>query len=104
MPLNLTNHKAIDTYYSALANYQTQGVTHEQATRLAFSTLLDTLSKTVGWTLVLEQTLSNRKRPDGTLQDSFKIPRGYWESKRRSSPPRPLKFHERLLSHHHQPH
>jgi hypothetical protein len=56
-------------------------VTHEQATRLAFSTLLDTLSKTVGWTLVLEQTLSNRKRPDGTLQDSFKIPRGYWEAK-----------------------
>src|SRR6266487_4441804 len=81
MPLNLTNHKAIDTYYSALANYQTQGVTHEQATRLAFSTLLDTLSKTVGWTLVLEQTLLNRKRPDGTLLDSFKIPRGYWEAK-----------------------
>jgi hypothetical protein len=81
MSLNLTNHKAIDTYYSALANYQAQGVTHEQATRLAFSTLLDTLSKTVGWTLVLEQTLSNRKRPDGTLQDSFKIPRGYWEAK-----------------------
>ena len=38
MPLNLTNHKAIDTYYAALATYQTQGVTHEQATRLAFST------------------------------------------------------------------
>jgi hypothetical protein len=81
MPLNLTNHKAIDTYYKALANYRTQGVTHEQATRLAFSTLLDTLSKTAGWTLVLEQTLSNRKRPDGTLLDSFKIPRGYWEAK-----------------------
>jgi hypothetical protein len=77
MSLDLTNHKAVDTYYNALANYHTQGVTHEQATRLAFSTLLDTLSKTVGWTLVLEQTLSNRKRPDGTLQDSFKIPRGY---------------------------
>ena len=65
----------------ALATYQTQDVTHEQATRLAFSTLLDAVSKTVGWTLVLEQTLSNRKRPDGTLQDSFKIPRGYWEAK-----------------------
>jgi hypothetical protein len=79
--LNLTNHKAIDTYYAALSTYQSQGVTHEQATRLAFSTLLDTISKTVGWTLVLEQALSNRKRPDGTLQDSFKIPRGYWEAK-----------------------
>lgn len=81
MPLNLSNHKAIDAYYAALATYQTQDVTHEQATRLAFSTLLDAVSKTVGWTLVLEQTLSNRKRPDGTLQDSFKIPRGYWEAK-----------------------
>src|SRR6266498_2041396 len=81
MPLNLSNHKAIDAYYAALATYHTQHVTHEQATRLAFSTLLDAVSKTVGWTLVLEQTLSNRKRPDGTLQDSFKIPRGYWEAK-----------------------
>ena len=81
MPLNLSNHKAIDAYYAALVTYHTQDVMHEQATRLAFSTLLDAVSKTVGWTLVLEQTLSNRKRPDGTLQDSFKIPRGYWEAK-----------------------
>ena len=81
MPLNLSNHKAIDAYYTALATYHTQDVTHEQATRLAFSTLLDAVSKTIGWTLVLEQNLSNRKRPDGTLQDSFKIPRGYWEAK-----------------------
>jgi predicted helicase len=81
MPLNLTNHKAIDTYYAALATYRSQDVTHEQAIRLAFSTLLDTLSKAVGWTLVLEQTLSNRKRPDGTLYDDVKFPRGYWEAK-----------------------
>src|SRR5215212_1038626 len=81
MSLNLSNHKAIDAYYAALVTYRSQDVTHEQATRLAFSTLLDALSKTVGWTLVLEQTLSNRKRPDGTLQDSFKIPRCYWEAK-----------------------
>src|SRR5262245_28518438 len=81
LPQNLANYKAIDTYYAALATYQSQDVAHEQATRLAFSTLLDTLSKMVGWTLVLEQTLHNRKRPDGTLQDSFKLPRGYWEAK-----------------------
>lgn len=81
LPNNLSSHKAIDTYYAALSTYHTQDVTHEQATRLAFGTLLDTLSKTVGWTLVLELKLSNRKRPDGTLQDSFKIPRGYWEAK-----------------------
>jgi hypothetical protein len=81
LPQNLANHKVIDTYYNALATYHSQDVAHEQATRLAFSTLLDTLSETVGWTLVLEQTLHNRKRPDGTLQDSFKLPRGYWEAK-----------------------
>ncbi|MDQ2998989.1 MAG: N-6 DNA methylase, partial [Chloroflexota bacterium] len=81
LPANLTNHKSLDIYYAAIATYHTQGVGHEQATRLAFSTLLDTLSKTVGWTVVLEKTLSNRKRPDATLQDSFKIPRGYWEAK-----------------------
>ena len=27
MPLNLTNHKAIDSYYAALATYHTQDVT-----------------------------------------------------------------------------
>jgi hypothetical protein len=69
MPINVTNHKALDTYYAALATYRGQDVTYEQATRLAFSTLLDTISKTAGWTLVLEQTLANRKRPDGTLYD-----------------------------------
>ncbi|NTW97697.1 MAG: N-6 DNA methylase, partial [Oscillochloris sp.] len=81
MAVNVSSHKSLDTYDAALATYRAQGVTHEQATRLAFSTLLDALSKTVGWTLVLEQTLTNRKRPDGTLVDSFKIPRGYWEAK-----------------------
>ena len=81
MPPSFTHHKALDTYYAALATYHAQHVTHEQATRLAFSTLLDTLAKTVGWTLILEQRLANRKRPDGTLVDSFKLPRGYWEAK-----------------------
>jgi predicted helicase len=81
MPINVTNHKSLDTYYAALATYRDKEVTHEQATRLAFSTLLDTLSKTAGWTLVLEQTLANRKRPDGTLYDDVRFPRGYWEAK-----------------------
>jgi predicted helicase len=61
MAINLTNHKATDTYYGALATYRSQDVTHEQATRLAFSTLFNMLSKTVGWTLVMEQTLRNRR-------------------------------------------
>ncbi|MBI3732130.1 MAG: DNA helicase, partial [Chloroflexi bacterium] len=73
--------KALDTYYAAIANYQTQGVTHEQATRLAFSTLLDTRARAQNWTLVLEQRLLNGMRPDGTLHDEFHLPRGYWEAK-----------------------
>ena len=81
MALNVSNHKALDIYYAALATYRDKDITHEQATRLAFSTLLDTISKTAGWTLVLEQTLANRKRPDGTLYDDVKFPRGYWEAK-----------------------
>ncbi len=72
---------ALDTYYAAMATYQSQDVTNEEATRLAFSTLLDTLARPVGWTLVLEKKLGNRKRPDGTLQDNVKLPRGYWEAK-----------------------
>jgi hypothetical protein len=31
LPTNLTNHKALDIYYAALATYQTQDVAHEQA-------------------------------------------------------------------------
>jgi hypothetical protein len=81
MPVTITNHRALDTYYAALAGYQRQDVSHEQATRLAFSTLLDTLSKAHGWTLVLEQALANRSRPDGTLLDEVRFPRGYWEAK-----------------------
>ena len=76
-----TQRKAFDLYEAAIANYQQQGVKHEQATRLAFSTLLDTLARTKGWTLVLEKPLLNGARPDGTLIDAFKLDRGYWEAK-----------------------
>jgi hypothetical protein len=49
--------------------------------RLAFTNLLDYYAKPTGWTLVLEQRLSSGKIPDGTLYDTFRIPRGYWEAK-----------------------
>ena len=45
MAINLNNHKAFDSYYAALATYRSQDATHEQATSLAFSTLLDAVSK-----------------------------------------------------------
>jgi predicted helicase len=76
-----TLDQALATYYQAMATYQHQGVVNEEATRLAFSTLLDTLARPVGWTLVLEKKLPNRRKPDGTLQDSLKMPRGHWEAK-----------------------
>lgn len=67
--------------YETFTNLQAQGATHELATRLAFSTLLDTPARAHGWTLVMEQALPSGKRPDGTLHDEFKLPRGYWEAK-----------------------
>ncbi len=70
-----TQRKALDTYFAAAANYQQQGITHEQATRLAFSTLLDTLARARGWTLELERRLLNGLRPDGTLIDEMHLVR-----------------------------
>jgi hypothetical protein len=76
--------KDFDSYYTDLASYAGQNVTHEQATRFAFSKLLDTFAKPHGWTVILEQKLADsRKRPDGTLLDDYRIPRGYWEAKLR---------------------
>ncbi len=75
------NHKAIKAYYQALEAYQQQGMTHEGAVSQAFAVLLETVAKPLQWTLILEYTLPNRKRIDGALLDSFRIPRGYWEAK-----------------------
>ena len=72
----------LDSYYSTLSTYAGLGVTHEQGIRTAFRSLLETFGRPVGWTLVEEHTLpGSRKRPDGTLLDNFRIPRGYWEAK-----------------------
>ena len=77
-----SHNKDFDAYYGDLAAYAGHGVAHEQATRFAFGKLLDTFAKPAGWTVILEQKLDgSRKRPDATLYDAFKIPRGYWEAK-----------------------
>ena len=82
MPIAIApDSPALQDYHATLANLQKLGKTHEQATRIAFSTLLDSFSKPAGWTLVLEDALSNRKRPDGALLDNFGLPRGHWEAK-----------------------
>src|SRR5262245_54090974 len=71
----------IKRYYEELAQYQMQGVTHELAVKTAFQNVLASFAPTAGWILIPEQTLPNGKRPDGTLRDSFLLPRGYWEAK-----------------------
>jgi predicted helicase len=73
--------RAIIAYYDTLANYEQQGISHEMAVRQAFATLLEATAHTVGWFLLMEYTIPNRKRIDGILRDEFRIPRGYWEAK-----------------------
>ncbi len=81
MQLTATQKKAIDHYYAELAAYHAHKVTHETAVRSAFQNLLAAFAQSASWTLIPEQTLANGKRPDGTLRDSFNLPRGYWEAK-----------------------
>jgi len=73
--------KAIATYYDSLAAFRHQDVTNELAVRAAFAELLTAHARPQKWTLVQEQKLLNRRRPDGTLMDAFRLPRGYWEAK-----------------------
>jgi hypothetical protein len=75
------NAPALQTYYARLEKYRGLGVTNEMAIRQAFANLLEDVSTNVAWTLILEQTLDNRARPDGVLLDNLRIPRGYWEAK-----------------------
>jgi predicted helicase len=81
MPTSAAFRKALDTYYVTLANVQAHGATNELATRQPFAALLETVARTHGWTLLMEQALPSGKRPDGTLCDGFNLPRGYWEAK-----------------------
>ncbi len=74
--------KEFQAYYADLQAIAAQGATQEQATRFAFGKLLDAVAKPRGWTVLLEHKLGGSlSRPDATLQDEFKIPRGYWEAK-----------------------
>ena len=77
-------HKAVKTYYAALATYADQNVEHEGALRSAFQNLLSETGRKVGWTLIPELSLNangRQIRPDGTFRDEFTIERGYWEAK-----------------------
>jgi len=79
MQLSTVQKKAIDHHYKELAAYQAHNVSHETALRSAFQNLLAVFAQSANWTLIPEQTIPNGKRSDGTLRDSFNLPRGYWE-------------------------
>jgi predicted helicase len=81
MQLSTAQKRAVDYYYQELAAYQEKKVTHETAVRSAFQNLLAAFAQAANWLLIPEQTLTNGKRPDGTLRDTFNLPRGYWEAK-----------------------
>ncbi|MGI4792421.1 MAG: type ISP restriction/modification enzyme [Janthinobacterium lividum] len=82
MEISSASNSTLDVYYATLSTYAGLGVTHEQGIRNAFRSLLETCARPAGWTLVEEHALpGSRKRPDGTLLDGFRIPRGYWEAK-----------------------
>ena len=81
MQITAAHKKAVDQYYRELAAYKQQDVTHETAVRSAFQYLLAAFAPSVNWMLVPEEPLANGKRPDGTLRDTFRLPRGYWEAK-----------------------
>src|ERR1700740_2335889 len=76
-----TQKRAIDQYYRELAVYAERKVSHETAVRSAFQNLLASFAQSANWALIPEQVLANGKRPDGTLRDTFNLPRGYWEAK-----------------------
>jgi predicted helicase len=81
MQITTAHKRAIDQYYKDLTAYQEQNVTHETAVRSAFQNLLAACAPSVNWILIPEEPLANGKRPDGTLRDTFRLPRGYWEAK-----------------------
>ena len=76
---------AIRQYVEALKVYAEHDATHEGATETAFLNLLAATAKSHGWTLIPKKRKAISKKvniyPDGTLQDVFKLARGYWEAK-----------------------
>jgi len=77
-------HKAIQAYYAALQTYKEYEVRNEGALETAFQRLLADTGRTHGWTLLPKQPFKKGSKtivPDGTLQDDYHLPRGFWEAK-----------------------
>jgi hypothetical protein len=75
---------AIKAYHTTLQRFSERGVKHEGATETAFGRLLADTAGLHRWTLIPKQSITiggHRIVPDGTLEDEFRLPRGYWEAK-----------------------
>ena len=79
-------HKAIQTFYTELKQYEKLGATNETEVRLAFATLLQHYARQNNLTLICEKPLRTLQGTtiyvDGMLTDNnFGLPRGYWKAK-----------------------
>jgi predicted helicase len=78
-------HKAVTTYYDALARFRNLGVKHETAVRSAFQELLEHCARQFDWKLVPEYAIKRKGKADakvdGALLDSYGLNHGLWEAK-----------------------
>jgi len=78
-------HKAVATYYDALAKFAKLGVKHETAVRSAFQELLEHCARQFDWKLVPEYAIKRKGKPDakadGALLDNYGLNHGLWEAK-----------------------
>jgi predicted helicase len=76
-------HRAIKAYHESLDRFDSEGITHEGGTRVAFHNLVEG-TRPAGWLLIDElpsRVASGNIFPDGTLRDGNGLSRGYWEAK-----------------------
>ena len=79
------NHKLVQAYYAALAQFDQHRVTRETAVRQPFLDLLRAVAGPRGLTVEAEFPMSgtrgHRIVVDAALRDAFWRPHGYWEAK-----------------------
>ena len=92
-------HPSFQAYRAALTNFATLNVTHETGVRFAFQNLLQALAVGEDMTLVPEQVVEGtRARPDGTLRDSYNLPRGDSDPNRADEPEYNVRLVKRVVT------
>ena len=82
----MPSYPHIDRYHADLQRFRDCGGSdNEQSIRRAFAVCLDSYCRDHREKLALVDELdaggSSRNRPDGTVKDSLRMARGYWEAK-----------------------